>query len=240
VDAFTQAIDKDPHYAPPYAELAGTVLTFSQSLGLSASEAAAKAKDSALKALQIDPASAAAHTVLGTIKRDFDWDWAGAAAEFEHAIALDPNSSAAHAGYALLLAIRSQFPAAIKEAKLAHDLDLMDLSVSANLITIYMLARQYDLAIEQCHRILDIEPALLVGHTFCGTAYFYQGQYTKAFDEWRQMTDQSDPIELAAVKKASEANTMFGYRQGYESSFNIWSQGRVFGIPAILRHSTRL
>lgn len=234
VDAFTQAMNSDPGYAPPYAELAATVLVFSQELGLSAKDAAAKAREAALKALQIDHASAAAHIVLGKIKRDFDWDWSGAASEFEHAIELNPNSSDAHASYALLLAAQSQFQAAIKEAKRANDLDLMNLSVSTNLVTIYMLARQYELAIQQCRKILEIEPALLIGHTFCGTVYFYQGQYAKAFDEWQQMADPTDPREVAALKKAAADNSKFGYREGLRSVIKYLESSPGFRHPADL------
>src|SRR5271165_2150032 len=51
------------------------------------------ARDAALKALQLDPNLAEAHTALGTVRMVLEWDWAGAESEFKRAIELNPNSA---------------------------------------------------------------------------------------------------------------------------------------------------
>jgi hypothetical protein len=45
-------------------------------------EAFPKAKEAALKALEIDDTLAEAHASLGLVKADYDWDWSGAEGEF--------------------------------------------------------------------------------------------------------------------------------------------------------------
>ena len=45
-----------------------------------------KAKAFALKAIEIDPATADAHVVLATVKMFYDWDWEGAESAFRRAI----------------------------------------------------------------------------------------------------------------------------------------------------------
>lgn len=52
-----------------------------------------KAKAAVVRALEIDPASAAARAALGNILLFCDWDWAAAEREIETAIALNPRES---------------------------------------------------------------------------------------------------------------------------------------------------
>ena len=47
----------------------------------------------ALLAIERDATLAEPHASLGYVKLYFDWDWAGAEAEFQQAIALDPANS---------------------------------------------------------------------------------------------------------------------------------------------------
>ena len=59
-------------------------------------EAYPKAKEAALKALEIDDTLAEAHTSLGMIKTNYDWDWSGAEREYQRAIELNPKYATAH------------------------------------------------------------------------------------------------------------------------------------------------
>ena len=64
-------------------------------------EAFPKAKEAALKALEIDDTLAEAHTSLAYIKAIYDWDWSGAEKEFQRAIELNPSYADAHQLYGL-------------------------------------------------------------------------------------------------------------------------------------------
>jgi Tfp pilus assembly protein PilF len=95
-DFFTQAVQKDPHYALSYAGLADSYSLLGDAGYLPPSEAWPKAKSAAMQALEIDDSLAEAHTSLGLVKEHFEWDWAGAEREFKRAIDLNPNSPTAH------------------------------------------------------------------------------------------------------------------------------------------------
>jgi tetratricopeptide (TPR) repeat protein len=93
-----QAVRVDPQYAASYAALAAY---YSVSTDLPAKEAIPKAKEYALKALELDDALAQAHTALAGIKFYGDWDWAGAENEYKRALALNPNDAETHRTYSL-------------------------------------------------------------------------------------------------------------------------------------------
>jgi tetratricopeptide (TPR) repeat protein len=59
-----------------------------------------KARDAALKALQLDGNLADAHASLGVAELILNWNWSGAEQEFKRAIELNPNYSPVHVWYA--------------------------------------------------------------------------------------------------------------------------------------------
>src|SRR2546426_4705926 len=84
IEYFERAIAKAPRYAQAYAGLADSyILMVVGDYGLlPPKEAMPKAKDAALKALEIDDTLAEAHTSLGFLNYVFDWDWPGAETHF--------------------------------------------------------------------------------------------------------------------------------------------------------------
>jgi len=86
-----QAIAKDPSYALAYDGLADCYVGLGGLNSVAPKEAYPKARDAALKALELDETLAEAHSSLGLVKYRFDWDWQGAEREFQRAIALNPS-----------------------------------------------------------------------------------------------------------------------------------------------------
>jgi len=92
VDFFQQAVTRAPDYAMAYAGLAA-VYSVQAFLGASArTEAARKARAAATRALELDPDHGEAHAALAGILFLFEWDWAGADAEYRRGIALSPGA----------------------------------------------------------------------------------------------------------------------------------------------------
>ena len=99
IEYFQQAIAKDPTYALAYAGLADCYSSLAAFGFVPPKEAYPKAKEAALKALEIDDTLAEAHTSLAYIKAVYDWDWSGAEREFQRAIELNPSYADAHQWY---------------------------------------------------------------------------------------------------------------------------------------------
>src|SRR5260370_31585959 len=129
-----RALETEPHYAPAYAGIADaySVLGSWGSEGITQEEALPKAKAAAEKALQLDEGSAEAHTARANIRQLYEWDWQGAATEFQHAIELNPNYSTAHRWYGVYLCQLGRFDECLAETAQAHALDPSDLTASVD------------------------------------------------------------------------------------------------------------
>src|SRR5438874_13770160 len=106
-----------------------------------AGEAYPQAKAAAGKALELDQTVAEAHNTLAEVKRGYDWDWAGAEAEFKRALELNPSYSLAHSGYASVLSNMGRYQEAIAQAQRARELDPISVSSNTALGRIFFRAR---------------------------------------------------------------------------------------------------
>jgi DNA-binding winged helix-turn-helix (wHTH) protein/TolB-like protein/Tfp pilus assembly protein PilF len=185
IEYLQQATKLDPHYAQAYADLARSY----QSL-TNIGENNAKAKDAAQTALRLDETNPTAHSVLALILWQNDWDWAGADREFRRAIELSPNE--AHAGYAQLLSAECRPEDAIREIKIAEELDPLNMQIKARMGFIYKDARQYDMAIDQFKSVLAMSPNLIDTRFGLIEAYALKGKYDEAEAESQNLLKLSD------------------------------------------------
>jgi TolB-like protein/DNA-binding winged helix-turn-helix (wHTH) protein/Tfp pilus assembly protein PilF len=183
IEYFQQAIAKDPTYALAYSGLAVGYTQLSSFIP--PMEVLPRAKEAALKAVELDDTSAEAHASLGIAKYKYDWDWPGAEKEYLRAIALNPGYEAAHRRYGLLLGEMGRFEEAIAELKRALELD--PLSVIGNRELGYFgfyYARKYDQAIEQARKTQELDPN--EGHVFLGAAYLQKSMYKEGIAEFEK------------------------------------------------------
>ena len=185
IEYFEKAIAKDPGYAQAYAGLADSyILMGVGDYGvLPPKEAMPKAKEAALKALEIDDTLAEAHTSLGFLNYVFDWDWPGAESHFRRAIELNPNYVTAHHWYGLYLGVMGRFDEGIEQTQRALELDPSSLIINTDLGLIFCYARQPDRAIEQLRKTLEREPNFVVARWRLARAYAQKAMYQEAISE---------------------------------------------------------
>src|SRR5436190_2047690 len=75
LDYLQQAIDKDPNFAAAYAGMAECYVLLNQYGVLPPGQSVAKAKEAAMKALELDNSIAEAHAAIALIKEDYEWDF---------------------------------------------------------------------------------------------------------------------------------------------------------------------
>jgi eukaryotic-like serine/threonine-protein kinase len=192
LDYFQEAIAKDPSYALAYTGIADCYSLEALHIdvgSLSPSEAAPKAKEAAMKALEMDDSLPEAHTSLAFVKLNFDWDWAGSETEFKRALALNPNDAAAHHWYSHLLTAMGRTQESLAESKRALELDPLGLIINVHLGWHYLNAHEYDLAINQIKKGLEMDPNFGVGHWYLGLCYEQKGKYAEAESELRKAQD---------------------------------------------------
>jgi DNA-binding winged helix-turn-helix (wHTH) protein/tetratricopeptide (TPR) repeat protein len=195
IEYFEQAVNLDPNYAPAYAGLANVHTAIGGS-GNGSIEDFRKAQAAIEKALTIDDNLAEAHSYSGEIKVNYEWDFAGAEREHRKAIELNPNSSAAHRMYALLLGFLGRFDEANAEIKIAIDLEPASVLNHKIYGQILYYARRYDEAVVQLKRTIEMDADHIGAYNFLVSSYRMKGEDERAF-EWfvRSRTQQKDNAE---------------------------------------------
>jgi DNA-binding winged helix-turn-helix (wHTH) protein/tetratricopeptide (TPR) repeat protein len=181
VEHFEQAVAIDPNYALAYAGLADAYNLIGAWGGVSPSLVLPRAKDMALKAVAIDETLAEARTSLGGIKAIYDWDWAGAEAEFKRAIEVSPGYAGAYQAYAMVcLSPQGRLDEALAEIERAQGLDPLSLFINASVGMVLNYAGRNAEAIQQLQKVVDLEPGFYLSHWCMGYAYEQLGSYEEA------------------------------------------------------------
>jgi len=176
IACFQQAIDTDPNYALAYAGLADAYAFLASSTGGSRPrDTYPKAKAAALKALELDAALSEAHASLGFYHLMYDWNFAEAEREFKRSVKLNPNYANAHDGYGFLLKATGRIEESIRESKEAKKLDPLSLYTVVSLGWAYYFARDFDRAVEQGRKALEMEPRFDFAYWIIGVAEAQQG-----------------------------------------------------------------
>ena len=184
VSEFQQAIAADASYAPAYAGLADCYTTLWLSLGaLSREQALPPARAALAKALELDPSLAEAHTTLGEVLLNADWNFAEAETQFQRAIQLNPGYATAHHWYGLYFGYRGNIAQARAELEKAHQLDPLSSIIELNVGWSYYLERNYDEFIQIAQRVAEKDPSFWIAHWDLGAAYTQKADYPKAMEE---------------------------------------------------------
>jgi DNA-binding winged helix-turn-helix (wHTH) protein/TolB-like protein/Flp pilus assembly protein TadD len=203
IDYFQQVIEMDPSYAPAYAGLADCYNMLVVYGVRQPKDGFPKAKDAAIKALEIDETLAEAHTSLAFIKFRWDWNRVETEREFQEAIKLKPSYAPAHQWYSSYLVALERFDEAIAEAKRTQELEPLSFIASSHLGWILYLSGQNDRAIEQCTKILDLDPNSFPAMRYRGLAYEQKGMYTEAIADFQKGVKLSgSPLMLALLGHA--------------------------------------
>ena len=207
IDYFNQAIKIDPQNSAAYAGLADCYNMLVVYGRMTPKEGFPKAKDAAVKALEIDENSAEAHSSLAFIKFRFDWDRAATEREFQTAIKLKPGYAPAHQWYSSYLVAVERFDEAIASAKRTEELEPLSFVASSHLGWIYYLSGKNDQAIEQCKKILELDPSSFPARRYLGLAYEAKGMYAEAIAEFQTGVKLSgSPLMLALLGHAYAAS----------------------------------
>jgi tetratricopeptide (TPR) repeat protein len=182
IDAFEEAIEREPEYAPAHVGLARCCAAFFLGL-LPRAEAQPRARAAIERALDLDDRLAEAHAVFGSF-RSMEGDYPVAERAFRRALTLDPNDATAHHWYAMqYLLDMGQFQEALDELDRARILDPLALVVSADVGAVLYLMREPKRAVEQCRRVLELDPNFARAHLYAGWALASEGALDEALTE---------------------------------------------------------
>jgi tetratricopeptide (TPR) repeat protein len=217
IQYFQQVLQFEPRSAMAYSGLADAYFYRSYAFGnMPPREGMPKAKAAALKAVELDPELAEAHTSVALAEFFYDWDWPGAEAEFKRAIELNPNYPTAHHGYAVfLLTVYGRWQDAIAEADRALELDPLSVPLNNIVALILVNSPQHDQAIARSKKLLELSPNYSSAYGYLSSAYQAKGLYREA----AEASLKSDSMEgvsqqdLARLRSGYESGGMEAYRR---------------------------
>ena len=185
IEYYTDAIRADRNYAEAYAALSESYITLAVYGGPDPAAALWKAQFAAERALEIDSSLSAAHTALGGVKTDRDWDWKGAESEYRQAIAINPSDSTAHHWYGLHLVRMGRGQQGLSELERALALDPLSLIIATDLAETYYLLGKPDAAMARIDEVLALNPDFAQAHVVKGKILEELHRYPEAEMEFQ-------------------------------------------------------
>jgi serine/threonine-protein kinase len=201
IDYLTQSVAADPNFAVAFAGLADSYATLGIYGSQLATEVMPLARDAANRALAVDSTLSEALTSLGCVASVYDWDWEAAENYFKQAIEENPKYPVAHQWYAVnCLAPLGRFQEARAQLSRARTLDPLSLVVNLSHGLSRYLERDYEGAVDEYNKVLEIDPRFGMAHYFLGQVYERRGDHDAAlscFQRAIELTGGSPEITAA-------------------------------------------
>ena len=186
IQCFQQVIEIDPYYALAYAGLSDVYNALAFYGYVSPGEAMPQAKEAAELALELDEMLAEAHLSLASAQFYYEWDWKAAEQSYRRAIGLNPGYATAHQGYGLFLVAMGRFEEATLSLRQAHELDPVSLLINTTMGFPYYFSGEYDKALEQYLKSLDMNSEFGLTYASIGDVYVHKGMYAEALSQYRK------------------------------------------------------
>ena len=251
---YKRAVELDPGFALAWAGLAETHLwfcKFSTAGGLAAFDATlARARESAARALALEPNLPEALRARADIQLNFDFDWKGAGETLRTALALAPADPALLDDAGALAVAKGDTARGIALYREAVALDPVNPLARSYLASTLALAGQFAEAQVEFPRVVELSPAAPNAHAGLGVAFLLQGKFEEAATaakddaaEWARLLvvamarwsqkriPESDAalarlIETSADTAAYQITEVYTYREEKDRAFEWLERAR--------------
>jgi serine/threonine-protein kinase len=197
LEAFEQAVERDPSFALAHAALAGAHLVRLLHGEAEAQDAVPAARAALDRARALAPDLPEVQVVAGTLAMRIDWDWAAADAAFRQATSSSTGGSDVYLQSMDYYWAMGRFPESLAAARRALELDPLSRTALHHVAFSHLAAGDTASAIPAFQKALEIYPEWVWGYTKLSVSYALSGRREEA---------------LAAAAKAEEL-----VRQGGET-----------------------
>jgi TolB-like protein/DNA-binding SARP family transcriptional activator/Flp pilus assembly protein TadD len=232
IQYFERAVAQDPHYALAHYGLgiAWAMLALGY-FSIRPLDVYPMARGAITRALELDPQMGEAEAWLAALDYEFECDWHGADARFQHALELDSRNATVQELYGCFLTAVGRHVEARAHYERACAFDPLSTSVIANAGLGAYRERAYDRAIELFEQVVSLDPNLPVGHTLLALAYVQQSRLQEALLESREGLRLGSNSSIwravhayicAAIKEGAEARQILLGLEARRSIENTW------------------
>jgi serine/threonine-protein kinase len=135
----------------------------------------------------------------------YNWDWDLAEEQFKHAIQLNPNYANAHYLHSVLLQTTGRLQESVTAAEKAQVLDPLSPVIGMGVVQAYFFSEQYDKAIDECHKYLEMNPNFVVAQDYLVHLHVRNGHFEKAAEDARRL------VEISERKAEATAHLAYVY-----------------------------
>ena len=204
IESLQQATKIDPSFAAAQAGLAACYTPMPWTFP--SREVLPRAKAAAQAALKLDSNQAEAYAALAAVNMFYEWDWESAERNLRRSLELNPNRSYSHATYSVYFAFLGHADEAIREAKLAVDLDPASVLENRNLAFVFQLSHKYSEYAAQAQNTLELAPNDETANWDLAWALALEGKRDQAAVQLKRSTDPLDrAVVLATLGEKKQA-----------------------------------
>jgi len=229
---YERATQLDPSYALAWVGLSRARYRQANVGDVPNGEGQRLAQEAVERALVLDPNLAAAHAQMGRLKRQVDFDWFGADASIERAIALEPGNPDNVRLAAASAAYLGRFEQALQLGHRALGLDPLNANSWENLGEIELYNGQLDEAAADCKKALELNPDVPPGPFYLIQIHVMQGRPQDALPEVERVRSDSlrgvlNAIAYYALDRKKESDAALG------ELIEKYHAGEAYGISEV-------
>jgi adenylate cyclase len=205
IEYFQQAVAIDPNYALAYAGLAEANWFLALYSYPQVNDLVSKARELALKALELDSSLAEPHSILGVICNTYDRDFACMEREQKRAIELNPNYSEGHRRYGLVVEHLGRFEEARGAFKRALEIDPLSPVANYEVAHLLFYERRYEESETQSKKNIELDPNFWYAHFQLFYVYRMKRDYPSAVEELAKVQEARGEPDAAKFIRESFA-----------------------------------
>ncbi len=212
-DYFRMCITEAPDFAAGYSGLAD-YYTIRSLYGLAAPDKALpKARESAEKAIKLDPNSGEALASIAAVQMFYDRDFDAASENFRKSIALNPSHVFARHGYGDLLWVFGDDKGAMAEISEAVRVDPLNLGTKSMLGDFLMFGRRYKESAALHREILETSPAYIPSRVRLAKSLAYLGNADVAIEQLEKLKQAGQKARDQALEAAGMIYALLGIKE---------------------------
>ena len=210
IEQFEEAVKLDVDFAHGWSGLADAyaLLGSMPNNALPRAVAMTRAREAAVRAIEIDEMLAEAHTSLAFVKLHFEWDFEAAGRGFARAVELNPRYPTAHHWRAYYFLAVGDAEAAVASSRRAQELDPVSMIIRTDVAEMLYFARHFDESISEITRTLEMDPHFPLAHRLLALNLLEKGRFDEALAAGRRSIEdgREDQLSLVARIEARRGN----------------------------------
>lgn len=210
IQHFEEALKLDADFARAWSGLADAyaLLGSMPNNAVPRDVAMPRARDAAVRALEIDEGLAEAHTSLGWVKLHYEWDFEKAGREFTRALELNPAYPTAHHWRSYYFLAVGNAVEAVASSRRAEALDPVSMIISTDVAEMLYYAGRYDDSIAQIRKTLEMDPHYALANRLLALNLLQKGRFDEALAAGQRSVQggREDQLGLIARVEAKRGN----------------------------------